>query len=283
MGKQLKSNGGGVPRFTEDGDAVVDNIPKFGEDGEIIVDSGTNPAEKKNEKPATELPVADTSSGLLSVNFGGEKYDVNPKTQEVFKGGKPVQLDQPTKDYIAKNILGVEQPTQQTGAVGADGQAMQPIGAIGAAPTTIADKTIAEQTRRGAGGGEEIRVEFTPQQQAKIEAIGLNPDQFRNSPLNEDFQKLAKQFAPDANLSDEKQVDQLLDDYQSFSAINKADNLSKELNIPRKQLSQVMKDQSAEAFLNAPEQLVYDIDKKRDEAVAKGATPEQIKKIDLKS
>jgi hypothetical protein len=51
MGKQLKSDGGGVPRFTEDGDAVVDNIPKFGEDGEIIVDSGTNPAEKKTRNP----------------------------------------------------------------------------------------------------------------------------------------------------------------------------------------------------------------------------------------
>lgn len=74
---------------------------------------GTNPAEKKN--PATELPSADGSSGLLSINYGGEKYDVNPKTQEVFKGGKPVNLSPQAKDYIAKNILGNVATAQQDG------------------------------------------------------------------------------------------------------------------------------------------------------------------------
>ena len=55
MGKQLK-DGGGIPRFSEDGKPVND-IPKFSEDGEPIVNNGTNPAEKKN--PATELPAGD--------------------------------------------------------------------------------------------------------------------------------------------------------------------------------------------------------------------------------
>ena len=70
---------------------------------------GTNPAEKKKD---TASNGGGTSSGLLSIKFGGDQYQVNPKTQEVFMGGKRVTVPQNIKDYIAKNMLGVK-PTSQ--------------------------------------------------------------------------------------------------------------------------------------------------------------------------
>lgn len=237
---------------------------------------GTNPAEKKNEKPATELPSGGGSSGLLSVKFGGEDYEVNPTTQEVFKGGKPVTVPQNIKDYIAKNIIGVE-PVKETGAVGSDGKPMQPIGATGAAtPSTIADKVTAQQIRRGAGGGEEIKVEFTPQQAQKITDLGLNPEHFNNSPLDDEFIKLSKTFNPNVDLSDEKQIDSLLDDYRTFRNINDVGNLAKQMGVPLKQFEQGLKDQAAEMFLDVPEQAIYKIDKMYNEAVEK--KPELTKK-----
>ena len=250
--------------------------------------SGTNPAEKKNEKPATVSPAGGGSSGLLSVKFGGDQYEVNPKTQEVFMGGKPVTVPQNIKDYIAKNMLGVELP-KQTGATDSAGVPMgesiqSPIKPTGAdIPSTLGDKAakITEKKMRlGAGGVDEIKVEFTPQQQAKIESFGLNPDQFRNSPLNEDFEKLAKQFDPNINVSDEKAVDKFLDDYRVFSNINAADNLAKQVGVSRKAMSDYMNDLTAEVFIDKPDQkAIYEIDKLFNEAVTKGATPQELDKL----
>jgi predicted GNAT family acetyltransferase len=246
---------------------------------------GTNPAEKKK---GTASPVGDTSSDLLSIKFGGDQYQVNPKTQEVFMGGKRVTVPQNIKDYIAKNMLGVE-PVKETGPTDSAGVPMgksmqSPIQPTGAdVPSTIGDKAakITEKKMRvGAGGVDEIKVEFTPQQQAKIEAFGLNPDQFRNSPLNEDFEKLAKQFDPNINVSDEKAVDKFLDDYKVFSNINAADNLAKQVGVSRKAMSEYMDDVTAEVFIDKPDQkAIYEIDKRFNEAVSKGATPQELDKL----
>jgi len=67
--------------------------------------SGTNPAEKKKEKPATELPVGGGSSGLRKIDYKGQQYEYNPKTGEAYKEGRPVDIA--TQAFIDKNILGI--------------------------------------------------------------------------------------------------------------------------------------------------------------------------------
>ena len=114
--EKVMSTGNNLQTFYDQIKADIDVPKDFNSFKSTLFPSGTNPAEKKNEKPATVSPAAGGSSGLLSVKFGGDQYEVNPKTQEVFMGGKRVTVPQNIKDYIAKNMLGVvETPKTQIG------------------------------------------------------------------------------------------------------------------------------------------------------------------------
>lgn len=76
----------------------------FGEFKTYIIEAPAVDAGKK--KDSTVSSSDGGSSGLPKIKFGGDEYEVNPTTQEVFKGGKPVTVPAHIKDYIEKNIIG---------------------------------------------------------------------------------------------------------------------------------------------------------------------------------
>lgn len=235
--------------------------------------------EAGKKKDDTVSSSADTSSDLLSVNFGGEKYDVNPKTQEVFKGGKPVQLDQPTKDYIAKNILGVEQPTQQVGAIGADGQAMQPIGATGA----VTDKLATEAIQKGLTGAEgETKQPISSDVRNVLDKNFIDVRAFdRADPaiLDQAAKDLTDYTGIKVDLKYPETLDKAIGQAKILRDVNAFDKMAKDAGMTPQKAVDVAYDFGAQKFLNGFDKDLFALDKQAKEAFANGdkATIEKLK------
>jgi len=223
---------------------VPDNFSKF----QSTLIGGTNPAEKKN---VGALPAGSGSSGLLSVKFGGEDYKVNPKTQEVFKGGKPVTVPQHIKDYIAKNILGVGQPTQEVVDINA------PLDNL-TAVNTVEQPAVVQGQNKLKGYAD------------------VAPDATGMDIIGGVEKKLKSGEAVDVggSIRFEKPEEKAL-----VERVTNLDKFAKDNGVSRKQLTNIIRDTAAEQALPLPFQAVYEANKKLDEAISKGATPEEVKKF----
>jgi len=226
----------------------VDDVSK-----KLYTINGTTPDLKK--KGSTELPVDGGSSGLLSVKFGGDEYQVNPTTQEVSIGGKPVTVPPHIKDYIEKNIIGSKPK---------DKPAEKPFvakGSIIVPEDYFADKPIPRHTSR-------IISELT----------GIDMDVMQKSPqvADEAFKDLSAYtgIPVDKNSKPEdltKAIGQgkLLRDKKRF------DTMANEANISPEQATDIMYKQGAEKFLNGFDKDLFSLEKQYKEAT----TPEQRTKL----
>ncbi len=237
---------------------------------------GTNPAEKKNYNSASSSGVG--SSDLLSIKFGGEDYDVNPSTQEVFKGGKPIALDKNAKDYIAKNIIGVE-PVKETGAVGSDGKPMQPIGATGA-PTV--DKLATQAIQKGlTGAAGETKPAISPDVRNVLSKNFIDVEVFDKADpaiLDQAAKDLKDYTGTDVDLRYPETLDKAIGQAKILRDTDAFNKMAADASMTPKQAQRVANDYAAQKFLGSEDNELYRLQKQVDDALAT-ADKEEIKKL----
>jgi Na+-translocating ferredoxin:NAD+ oxidoreductase RnfG subunit len=242
---------GGLPELDDNG--KVKGLPELNDDG----------IELSKKKDVTELSSGDTSSDLLSVNYKGEKYDVNPKTQEVFKGGKPINLSPQAKDYIAKNILGVSDKKPK--------YEFAPKAPDWAAGTGTNDQiTIAANQPTIEQQGTEI----TPDVKAVLQKNNVDTDIFdngKNPALLEQTVKDLKDYTGlDVDLKYPETLDKAIGQAKILRDVNAFDKMAKDAGMTPQKAVDVAYDFGAQKFLNGFDKDLFALDKQAKEAFANG-------------
>jgi hypothetical protein len=257
------------------------SLPDKFETFQVDMFGGVEPSKKKDvtEKPATVSPAGGGSSGLLSVKFGGDQYEVNPKTQEVFMGGKRVTVPQNIKDYIAKNMLGLELPKQQ---VGAAGELTPEMYGGGVAGEPVVDKLATQAIQKGLTGvAGETKPSISPDIKNILSKNFVDVEVFENANpdiLEQAAKDLKEYTGTDVDLKYPETLDKAIGEAKILRDTDAFNKMAAEASMTPKQAQSVAFDYAAEKFLGDDDNELYRIQKQVDSAL-QSANKEELKKL----